>query len=238
MRAGLRLFFNQVEQPWLYKAKLCGNNPQFTFFDKRIVLPISVGQPYHEGDKFAALLKLIEKMQCLSCSIVLADELQRHNYQLLFATSSREAIRQTYKYGSAWLERNMIYLKMLSIPYNIVRWKECLSHKNFIPCREKLYALKETNAEYCKALEFDAQTFVLRQKRSTVPFKNIDEIKLALICQEYLIEETAVIISHFLGARYHYILYPGAAPTSAELFINPLNSPFLKYLRVYFKKRS
>ena len=69
------------------------------------MLLISVGQPYHESDKFKATIELVGR-KFKSCTLMLADTLQRHNISAQEGISEQEAYQTSLERGDAWLYRN------------------------------------------------------------------------------------------------------------------------------------
>ena len=61
----------------MFTAVLKGETHQKDLKQSACILPISVGQQYHEGDKFAATIELIN-VTFGECTIVIADTLGRH----------------------------------------------------------------------------------------------------------------------------------------------------------------
>lgn len=216
-----------------YKAKILGSH-SLSLRNKNIVLPISVGQEYHEGEKFAATIRLVEKTQCASCSILVADELQRYNY--LDDATRAQATANTYLEGTRWLDRNTKFLTQLTIPPTIIRWKECIQHKEFSASHQLINKLIMTNKSYRVALENDINEFINRKNIFELQ-SNHDNKKLVQSCQHYLVEETAVLLSYFVDAKFDCILYPSKMPQSIEVIINSLGIP-LHCFKIYFKKRN
>ncbi len=216
------------------KAKLKSISQYGTFFkDKSVVLPISVGQLYHEEGKFSATLETIQQ-RFVKCDIVIADTLQRYN----FSNESPEVklIEKTRQLGTDWLERNQVYLDNFLLPYKIIRWEECILWSGFKQCLEIVKNFYQTNRTYQLAIQQDINAFAKRKRYSHTD--NIEEFTAK--CLAYLFEETAVMLSYFVDHEYHYIIYPTAIPQSVaqirDAFVFPKHPNLLQNLEIHFKK--
>ena len=76
------------------------------FKELRCVIPISVGQPYHEDDYFESTLKLVNE-NFKSCSIMICDTLQRHTIKTCSSLDDLSAYIEAEKNGHDWLKRNI-----------------------------------------------------------------------------------------------------------------------------------
>lgn len=214
------------------KAKLLGATQYDDYlFDKKAVLPVSVTQLYHEGDKLIATLDLIQK-RFSSCDIIVSDTLQRHNY--LENHTPEDAMQITYQLGTEWIERNIHLLDTAIIPFTIIRWNQCLAFSGFPSSLKKIELQYEHDSTLQTAMMEDVSAFL--QRHSTVPsMKNF-----TLHCRNYLFEEAAVVISYFIDKEYDYIVYPSAIPRfiekCRELFVSTKSPKLLHNLKIYFKK--
>jgi tRNA-dependent cyclodipeptide synthase len=212
------------------KAKLLGTSQYQGQIDgKRVVLPISVSQLYHEGEKLIAAIELV-KRKFSACDIVVADTLQRHN--LLSEYPSKEAEEQAYQLGTEWIERNIHYIDNSPVPFNVIRWNECLSFPGYSIMLDKI------QTEYKQNLFLQAtsrQDFEILLERN----KSLKSISLDS-CLNYLFEEAAVITSYFVDKKYEFIIYPGSSPAFVrqcrEIFVPEESSELIRNLEIYFKK--
>ncbi len=219
------------------KAKLSGiSSHKGNLLDKNIVLPISVGQPAHEGEKLQATLRMIEK-RFSQCDILVADTLQRHN--LLNQFSELEAYQMALLEGDNWLNRNKIHLDSFCIPHKIIRWDECIQGQVFKECLDNINNHYQNNLDFQNAFYHDINFFKNRYKYSL----NQNEFSLESLEKNslsYLLEETSVVLSYFIDKQYHFILYPSQIPKSIsmcrDLFIDPNNPNLIRNLKIYFKK--
>jgi tRNA-dependent cyclodipeptide synthase len=174
-----------------------------------VVLPISVGQLYHEGEKFAATLQGVQN-KFGSCDIIVADTLQRYN--LLTEYSAQDANTLALQRGQEWLQRNEISLKEFSIPHKIIRWDTCLKDPEFANWLEKIKEYYQHDKAYRNTIEEDINTFMQRSI-------NHESIPMRRNSLNYFLEETAVILSYFIRQKYTYIIYPRPMPKSITMAI-------------------
>ncbi|GAA4096084.1 tRNA-dependent cyclodipeptide synthase [Nonomuraea soli] len=92
-------------------------------------LIISVGQPYHEGDKLCALLGWVEA-RFATVHVTVADTLYRHNGGELGGGE----VAETRRRGDAWLERNRGVLGAATIH----RWDDWLAHPGYPEARRRI----------------------------------------------------------------------------------------------------
>lgn len=224
-----------------FKAKLtklsCTNQDWSILSCKKAscVLPISVGNRNQEKDKLLATLEMVSnRFSC--CDLILADTLQRYN--LPSCNQVRDSKESARSLGDCWLNENKKSLDRLTIPFDFIRWDSCLNHPDFKIKLSKVKRLSLENAGYHQALKYDASVFLSRCKKNG---------KDSLLMTEedrfnYLIEETAVLLSFFFGKKYKFILYPGDIPSSVKYFLNNfLHKEYpdlLSPLKIYFKNIS
>ncbi len=154
---------------------------------KAATLLISVGQSYHEGDKFAVTVawaaRHFEKLHVLG-----ADTLQRHN-----------APGDWRARGAAWIERNRNAWSSCGREVTVSRWDDWLAKPEFPGVLERFRAAGK--GALGTGIEHDAHAFVARQagKGLGLPVEQ---------SREYLLEELAAIT---LQARAHpgARVYPG-----------------------------
>lgn len=109
----------------MYKAKVLrsGNWQRYETCRQHI----SVGQPYHEGEKLKATFEWAAK-RFTKHVIVVADTLQRHNMD--------GNAQQAKRYGDEWLQRNRDLLGILGSP-EIIRWDDLIGSPDFTTYLEK-----------------------------------------------------------------------------------------------------
>lgn len=94
-----------------------------TFPQSTCLMPISVGQAIHEGDKFKAVIKLINS-SFKHCTILVDDSVQRHTIGILNNVSHDKLYQIAVDEGDAWICRNEQAYNQLTIPFNVMRWDD------------------------------------------------------------------------------------------------------------------
>src|ERR1700722_18928644 len=84
------------------------------------IMPISIGQRIHEGEKLSAAIKLINS-NFKACCLLVDDSIQRYTMKITHDTDINYLHQIALKEGSAWLERNLNTLNLLTIPHDIKR---------------------------------------------------------------------------------------------------------------------
>jgi len=81
----------------------CPINDREQFYTSSCIMPISVGQKVHEGDKFLATIKLIGS-RFKTCALLIDDSIQRFTLQIGEPSLSLdEAYKKAIKLGDLWL---------------------------------------------------------------------------------------------------------------------------------------
>jgi hypothetical protein len=154
---------------------------------KAATLLISVGQPYHEGEKFAVTVAWAAR-HFAKLHVLVADSLQRHNMPGDWRAQ-----------GAAWIERNRAAWSSCGREVTLSRWDDWLAKPEFPRVLEQF---RTAAAGALGALiERDAHAFIARQagKDLGAPVEQ---------SRDYLLEELAAITLQARacpGAR----VYPG-----------------------------
>lgn len=149
-------------------------------------LPISVGQAYHEGDKFRAAIEWVDRhaeRPFRQCTVVLADTLQRHNLD------SADSWKRAEDAGDSWLSRNAGALAAAGISCSVVRWSELLNHPIFSVMHTRVQDLVDVDPQMRGAVQAVVADQVERRRTANGP--TMDD--LARRVQRYVLEEIAAI---------------------------------------------
>ena len=189
------------------------------FENKKALLAISVGQPYHEKGKLMATIGLINKFPFNQCDIMVGDTLQRYNYY--GKMSEQEARNYCYQQGDSWLNRNALILEKLAVPHLVMRWDELLGHQEYEKYKNKIIDVYQNDFSYKTALYSNAEKYLDRLKELN---PESDRDSLLSFGLGYLLEEAPVIMPLWAEMGYDYIIYPkpltiGMAKTR-ELFVS------------------
>jgi tRNA-dependent cyclodipeptide synthase len=190
-----------------YKRELAGTD---------CLLHISVGQKYHEGEKFLATMDLINDT-FKSCTIMLCDTLQRHTLKMSHPGLSDAELRAKARaLGDAWLARNKTAYAHLGIPCKIMRWDDWLYHKDYNLYRKQVDELYCTNKTYQQSVFNTIAKFLKR--------RGLSQDKQAFsLCEAYVLEECPVLIPLWAKTNCQFVVYPrfrtAAMATTYEHFL-------------------
>lgn len=222
------------------KAHFRGNPPEERklFSSSSCLLPISVGQSVHEGEKFKATIQLVEK-SFQSCTILVDDSVQRHTIGILNPDKSQDELyKMAVHEGDEWLERSQKYFNQLNIPLNVLRWDDWFNLPDFEQSHKIVKQEYDSNPIYKQAIDANINDCLERYLRhhSTITPENPRAVSL---CLDYLLEECAVMCLWVHG-KYDFELYPSgrnkAMAATYEFLIKPSHPQYLKAVALRFKK--
>jgi len=222
-------------QTGLYKVKVKDKPANFVNDNGLLRLEISVGQPYHEGEKFRCTVEWA-KHRHSKIVILVNDSLQRFNYMFEEGMSEKEAHHVSTLEGTKWLSRNMNVISSLP-DFEIYRWDEWKQGKDYSTDLHKSRELYKNNPEFRNAID-GAISEIWQRKNLPDHRKN----EFFDISRDYLLEETAVF-SVIYGALKGVSAYPGSFQEMWAMFLDkdiPDAPEGLKYahcLRIDFSKR-
>ena len=170
-------------------------------------LDISVGQPYHEGEKFLATIEWA-KHRFSSVIVSVADSLQRYNIAFQEKISLEEAENIALKNGDEWIERHAPFIRSLP-EFEITRWNQWLEHPGF---SEKLHSIQEfyvNNRCFADCINANITSIWERKVGSHPAFIPDYFDEFAAFSRKYLLEETAAFGLIF-KERQAVDIYPGS----------------------------
>jgi tRNA-dependent cyclodipeptide synthase len=219
------------------KAKFINADKYKDEFERsRCFLPISVGQPYHEGEKFAATIRLVNDSNFKECVIVVCDTLQRHTMAIFEPEMDEESLYQkALQNGDAWIERNKSTIETLTIPYQIVRWNKWLFSPLYQQKRKIIDEAYDTDAKFKQAFDDTVSQFLDRIK------KRRKAINLSIAFNKSLeyVKEECVVDVLWIKEQFSFIIYPRPRPIAKQIvfekFIEENHEGFLGRLVVKFK---
>lgn len=206
----------------------------------KYVMPISVGQPYHEGEKFAATIDCLNSRGFSHCTLVVASTLQRHTLALKYKSlSDSELYEKSIENGVKWLDNNIPLLKQLNHPLEIIDWDTLVNNEKF---EKKLVEINDTyrNSEiFRQAVDKTIDDFIARwQKKKLLLSEEL--LKARTHCRQYLFEECAVV-ANWAGLGYRYEIYPVERTDAMNFvhrnFIFPNYPDELKRISLRFRKK-
>lgn len=200
----------------------------------RVRLMISVGQPYHEGQKLRAVVDWINRNPSIrEVQVSVNDLLQRHNHIAAGIDPQRAAAMAALE-GTAWIERNETILADLRASHTVTRWDEWLDRPEFEPTRDAIVQYGETDAGFSAALDADAQALSERKRKRGEPVADFD--RLVSHSRDYVIEELAVFALQARSVPAAEV-YPGSNLASAQYLVGKnLPEPLAPLSERYFTR--
>jgi len=186
--------------PYRLRVNAC---PGWTEY-KTCTLGISVGQPYHEGEKFAAAVEWAAR-HFERIRVDVADTLQRHRL-IGEGLPPAEAEALSRRDGDEWIARAAPVVEESGRPYTVIRWDHWLRHPDYLAVHDAYTALAHRDSVLSAAIAADIGGFVARHARRGTPVA--DEGWARAASRSYLIEELAVITLQGAAERTAR-LYPG-----------------------------
>ena len=208
-----------------------------TYPQSSTILLISVGQHYHEDEKFAATIDLINRSKFKKCDIMLGDSIQRHNMFTVHDEPSEIIHKKSIVLGDEWLERNKKFYNELSMPYQIFRWDMWLKDPNYKKYRMVIDELYNNDPVVHQAFQESINEFL---SRYTKQFSNFNKETACINCLEYLKEECAIIIPLWSELNYEFLIYPCNMLKAMAAIKEKLmpTSDHLYWLSLRFKRRA
>ena len=215
------------------KARFKNFCKEYETKNKVCVLPISVGQRYHEGINLISTIDLINKSKFKKCVLVVADSLQRHTIKILENIEKGEAEKKSKNEGKKWVDRNSKIINKISLNFEIKFWDEWLKSDSY-KLKKIIFEKNFLKSEFLKSEFFKTSKFYLDRLLKNNYIKEINSEKLEFSL-EYLKEECTIMSMLWISEGFDYIIYPSdmTPAISASFYINNTN---LKWLAIRFEK--
>lgn len=203
------------------------------------LLPISVGQAYHESDKLLAVIKLLNK-KFTKCFIVVCDTLQRHTLSIKNRYLNNAKLYDlALKNGNDWLKRNSKSLQKFTINYEITKWDYWLDDLEYNIQIEKIENEYNKKNDFYIAVQNTCEEFLKRYEKHN-DVKNPDKYFIKMKSIAYLKEECAIMLI-WKKMNCNFIVYPAsigsAIKTCHDIFIASTSPVLLYPLEIRFNKR-
>ena len=218
--------------------KQCAASDKKMFPQSKCIMPISIGVKIHEGEKFLATMQLINA-SFQSCALLMDDSIQRYTMKIdePYLTLDDLYIKAIQK-GDEWLERNKQAYENLTIPYDIIRWEDWRTHKDFDKSYSNIEALYNADEQYKHAIHATIEDFLSRYVIRMVK-SNFDRMHAFDCCLQYLKEECAVMCL-WAQEKFAFEVYPSgrskAMRATYEKLIQPVYPNLLKSISLYFEE--
>jgi hypothetical protein len=217
--------------------KECPLEDRKIFYKSHCLMPISIGQKVHEGEKFIATMRLVERTFA-RCTILLDDSVQKYTLKIKSEEDLAILHQQAIEAGTAWLQKQKdLILDKLSIPYTVIRWDDWLLLPEYTENYKKVVSLYNENLIYKAAIDNTIKDFLDRYAAHDAT--SFDYNKARDLCLVYLLEECTVM-SLWVKGGYDFELYPSgrnkAMSATYEFLIKNQYQNLLKSVSLRFKK--
>ena len=178
------------------------------FSHKKCYLGISLENPIFEGEALKAMLVwAADKFE--HCLVIIGDYLSRFNERILSGCDETRAGRQAIERGDLFVSRTKeLFSSLPAEKIRLSRWREHLQAEEYVRAKKVLDKIFETDSKFKASVEYDALSFVERQKKHNQHLA-IDADEALHLCCRYILEEVAVFNS--LSERgWDVELYPGS----------------------------
>lgn len=218
--------------------KDCPIEDRKRFYKSHCFMPISIGQKVHEGEKFIAAMRLVERTFA-RCTILLDDSVQKYTLKISSEKNLTALHQEAVEAGTDWLRRQKkIVLDALSIPYTLMRWDDWVLLPEYVEQHKKIAAFYNENLIYRNAIDNTIKDFLDRYVAHKTD-SYFDYSKAHDLCFTYLLEECAVMTLWPKGG-YDFELYPSgrnkAMSATYDFFIKDQYQNLLKSVSLRFKK--
>ncbi len=203
---------------------------QFSYAD--CVLPISIGQKYHQGEYLEAIIHLVNQ-RFRSCTVILCDLLQRHTLALLHNDDEQAAYNRSIEQGKQWLKHNQRYIDQIEHLNPVRFWWDWLSTPQYTEQRTLTEHLYNSNPLIKAAFDESVRVFSKRLKPRLNQTLRHDTIKSA--CLAYVIEECSVM-PLWVSEGFQFEVYPSkripAMTAIYDLCVKPHHPNLLRWTQV------
>lgn len=217
--------------------RTCPVEERQKFNKSNCIMPISVGQPIHEGEKFAAVVKLVNR-NFKECTILVDDTIQRHNFGIVHPSWTDEQLYNiSREEGDKWIERNMKSIEdNLTIPHKIIRWDDWSKDPRFEGFHKKIIDMYNSDPEYNKAINDNVEKFLENFSKKNV----INDMERARECCRVYLQEECAVMCMWADSEYDFELYPydrnPAMDATYEKVIRKEYPDHLYFVSLRFKK--
>lgn len=175
-------------------------------------LEISVGQPYHEGEKLRSKIEWA-RARFQDVNVLVNDTLQRFNLMYERGMSEKQATKETRLQGDEWLVRNGEALAGCSC----YRWDHWKNHEDFSSTLWKAEMFYRNNAGFHDAVE-NAIYEVWDRRAGQEGYEHNRKDDFFNVSREYLLEETAGLALAY-KALPGISAYPGTFQKMWAMFV-------------------
>ncbi|MCW5590300.1 MAG: tRNA-dependent cyclodipeptide synthase [Legionellales bacterium] len=209
------------------------------FATSSCVLPISLGQHYHQDDRLEAILQFINT-HFQSCHVVIADLLQRHNLMMTENLTEDNASNYLLAQSDRWLERHTPLFEELSIPLKVYRWADWFDSADYRRQRDLTEQAFHEDIVVHSAIMKTSRQFTDKLMRR-YPELSKDKERIEWHCHNYVMEECAVM-PLWVREKWNFEVYPAkrlpAMIAIYEKFVKPFYPDRLRWVRLEIRRRA
>lgn len=174
------------------------------------IIPISVGQKYHEPAVFEETLNHLAAQNYGEYVIVVADTLQHYTLRMRKSFLKEDQAKQkALERGTEWLDQAKPVIERTFAGkknYRIVRWEECLQDPLCPAAMQEIFQRYENEPEFKASIEKIVETYLdgfenkgKKQRKgsatnSDLLEKTTEQLRKEKLCRNYILEETALIM--------------------------------------------
>src|SRR3989339_1320591 len=131
------------QQNGLYSVKVNKGHEWKAF--KTVRMEISVGQPYHEAEKFACTIDwALGRFE--NIALLVGDTIQRYNLMFDEGLKEEDAKSRSFAAGTEWIQRNI--KPIIKARANIYRWNDWLNAPDYKETEKAVNTLYQTHLEF------------------------------------------------------------------------------------------
>lgn len=219
--------------------KNCAIEDRKRFNISSCILPISIGQPIHEGKKFEATLNLVNST-FKKATILIDDSIQRFTMKISSPIDELSQLRsKAIRLGKEWLERNSTIINSLEIENNVIHWDFWIENPNYPEFNKIVLDYYSSSATYKNAIHENINVFLSRFNAKNKQLSKIELDEAFKLCLDYLLEECSSMML-WASSGYDFEIYPYgrnlAMQATFELIIKKMFPNKLKSVSLRFKK--
>ena len=165
---------------------------------ERCVLLFSLQQPNFEGTKLDAIVEWIDR-RFEKCEVFIGDCIHHHTLQMNLGIEEDTAKREAYRLAHEVAKQNP-FRRATRCRFSIVFGSTLQDDPNYTPTRERLWDLKDANADFAQAVRGFAKAYVQRQ--------DVDITRYLSYSTNYIINELA-LLACISQKGNKVVIYPG-----------------------------
>nr|VFJ42303.1 MAG: tRNA-dependent cyclodipeptide synthase [Candidatus Kentron sp. FW] len=165
---------------------------------ERCILLFSLQQPNFEGTKLDAIVEWIDR-RFKECEVFIGDCIHHHTLQMNLGIEEDTAKREAYRLAHEIAKQDP-FRRATRCHFSIVFGSTLQDDPNYMPTRERLWDLKDANADFAQAVQGFAKAYVQR--------RDVDVTRYLPYSTNYLLDELA-LLACMSEKGNKVMIYPG-----------------------------